>query len=66
MQDAKQTLKAAMGKVLKRGDTRVLATFHPSFALRSPSHESRDAAYQAIVQALARARRLADRPDANP
>ncbi|MCS3505711.1 UdgX family uracil-DNA binding protein [Achromobacter sp. JUb104] len=66
MQDAKQTLKAAMGKVLKRGDSRVLATFHPSFALRSPSHESRDAAYQAIVQALARARRLADRPDANP
>lgn len=66
MQDAKQTLKAAMGKVLKRGDARVLATFHPSFALRSPSHESRDAAYQAIVQALARARRLADRPDANP
>ncbi|AUA57875.1 uracil-DNA glycosylase family domain [Achromobacter spanius] len=66
MQDAKQTLKAAMGKVLKRGDSRVLATFHPSFALRSPSHESRDAAFQAIVQALARARRLADRPDANP
>ncbi|MDH0738072.1 UdgX family uracil-DNA binding protein [Achromobacter spanius] len=66
MQDAKQTLKAAMGKVLKRGNSRVLATFHPSFALRSPSHESRDAAYQAIVQALARARRLADRPDANP
>ena len=66
MQDAKQTLKAAMGKVLKRGNSRVLATFHPSLALRSPSHESRDAAYQAIVQALARARRLADRPDANP
>ncbi|MGV2863568.1 UdgX family uracil-DNA binding protein [Achromobacter sp. AGC39] len=60
MQDAKRTLKDAMGHVMKRGDTRVLATYHPSFALRSPSHESRDAAYHAIVQALARAKRLAD------
>lgn len=60
MQDAKRTLKDAMGHVMKRGNSRVLATYHPSFALRSPSHDSRDAAYQAIVKALARAKRLAD------
>lgn len=60
MRDRKLGLKASLGKTLARGDYKVVASYHPSYALRSPDAESRQAAYRAIVEALARARRLAD------
>lgn len=61
MRDRKHTLKASLGKTLERGDSRVLAAYHPSFALRSPNRESREAAFQTIVAALKRARGLIDK-----
>lgn len=42
-----------------RGKTPVLVAYHPSFALRSPDPEGRQAAFQTIVEALRRAGRLA-------
>ncbi|WP_457954076.1 uracil-DNA glycosylase family protein [Achromobacter xylosoxidans] len=59
--DRKLTLKAALGQSLRRGNTPVLVAYHPSFALRSPDPESRQAAFQTIVEALRRAGRLASR-----
>ncbi|MGZ9894655.1 UdgX family uracil-DNA binding protein [Bordetella bronchiseptica] len=54
------TLKHSLGRELARGDYRVLASYHPSYALRSPDPASRQAAYQSIVDALEHAGRLAD------
>ncbi|CUK04670.1 UdgX family uracil-DNA binding protein [Achromobacter xylosoxidans] len=59
--DRKLTLKAALGQSLLRGKTPVLVAYHPSFALRSPDPEGRQAAFQTIVEALRRAGRLADK-----
>ncbi|CUR69908.1 uracil-DNA glycosylase family protein [Achromobacter xylosoxidans] len=59
--DRKLTLKAALGQSLRRGNTPVLVAYHPSFALRSPDPESRQAAFQTIVEALRRAGRQAGR-----
>lgn len=59
MQGDKRTLRQSLGQVLKRGDTRVLTSYHPSYALRSPDPKSRQAAFQTIVDALAKARSLA-------
>lgn len=59
--DRKLTLKAALGQSLLCGKTPVLVAYHPSFALRSPDPEGRQAAFQTIVEALRRAGRLADK-----
>lgn len=59
MQGGKRTLRDSLGRVFKRGETQVLTSYHPSYALRSPDPESRQAAFQTIVDALAKARRLA-------
>ena len=59
--DRKLTLKAALGQSLRRGKTPVLVAYHPSFALRSPDPEGRQAAFQTIVEALRRAGRLTDK-----
>ena len=37
------------------GDSRILATYHPSAALRAPDHDKREAFYKAIVQDLKQA-----------
>jgi DNA polymerase len=39
----------------------VVATYHPSFALRQENDEARERVLEAIASALARARNLADR-----
>jgi len=52
-------LNAALGQVLERGETPVLASYHPSYVLRNPDRQGRDAAYAVLVRVLARARRLA-------
>ncbi|MBV2157042.1 uracil-DNA glycosylase [Achromobacter denitrificans] len=59
LQDRGHTLAAALGQTLDRGGIPVLASYHPSYALRNPDAQGRQAAYSTIVDALARARRLA-------
>jgi len=39
-----------------------LATWHPSYALRAPEHETRERAYADIVRTLAHAKRIAHAP----
>ncbi|MGY6271340.1 UdgX family uracil-DNA binding protein [Achromobacter denitrificans] len=55
------TLADALGRTLARGDVPVLASYHPSYALRNPDAQGRRAVYSSIVDTLARARRLAEK-----
>lgn len=59
LQGGKRSLRESLGQVFKRGDTRVIASYHPSYALRTPDPQSRHAAFETIVDALSKARRLA-------
>ncbi|TFW11390.1 DUF4130 domain-containing protein [Massilia arenosa] len=59
LEDPKATLKDAMGEPFLHQDRWIVATYHPSYALRVPDHESREAAFNAIVVAFERARQLA-------
>lgn len=59
LQGGKRSLRETLGQVFKRGDTRVIASYHPSYALRTPDPQSRHAAFETIVDALSKARRLA-------
>ncbi|MFJ3461260.1 UdgX family uracil-DNA binding protein [Achromobacter spanius] len=59
LQGGKRSLRESLGKVFKRGDTSVIASYHPSYALRTPDPQSRRAAFETIVDALSKARRLA-------
>jgi DNA polymerase len=61
LRDSKATLQASMGQAIEREGCMIVATYHPSFALRAPDPETRDKAYQAIVDALRDAHRLAAR-----
>jgi DNA polymerase len=60
LQDSGAKLQASMGRVIDHEGRKVVATYHPSFALRAPDPETREAAYRAIVEALERAHRLID------
>ncbi|WP_229012452.1 UdgX family uracil-DNA binding protein [Paraburkholderia gardini] len=51
----------ALGKTLEHGGRVIVATYHPSFALRAPDTETRDSAYAAIVAALRQAGTIANR-----
>ncbi|MEI2418061.1 UdgX family uracil-DNA binding protein [Orrella sp. JC864] len=46
------TLKQVMGQALEHEGRTVVPTYHPAYALRSPSSDARQRAYEAIVQAL--------------
>lgn len=59
LQDRSHTLAAALRQTLARGAIPVLAAYHPSYALRNPDPLGRQAAYETIVDALKRARKLA-------
>jgi DNA polymerase len=61
LEDPKSRLQDAIGKVVRHGDRFVVATYHPSFALRAPDADTRDRAYAAIVAALRDAKKLAQR-----
>ncbi|WMY12565.1 UdgX family uracil-DNA binding protein [Paraburkholderia phenoliruptrix] len=61
LEDPKSRLQDAIGKVIEHGDRLVVATYHPSFALRAPDPETRHRAYAAIVAALQDAKKLAQR-----
>jgi DNA polymerase len=52
------TLKDVLGQPVQHGGRWVVATYHPSYALRVPDQVSRDAAFRAIVDALETARKL--------
>ncbi|ADG17328.1 phage SPO1 DNA polymerase-related protein [Paraburkholderia atlantica] len=57
--DPHARLQDAFDKTLERGEQRVVATYHPSFALRAPDPETRREVYQRIVAALRTAQKLA-------
>jgi DNA polymerase len=59
MRDSKATLQASMGQAIEHEGHAIVATYHPSFALRAPDPETRERAYVAIVDALREAHRLA-------
>ncbi|MFM0216436.1 MULTISPECIES: UdgX family uracil-DNA binding protein [Paraburkholderia] len=61
LEDPKSRLQDAIGKVIEHGGRLVIATYHPSFALRAPDPETRHRAYAAIVAALQDARKLSQR-----
>jgi len=56
----KLSLRAAMAEPLRLGDTWVVATWHPSYALRVNTAEARANVEADIARAMAEARRLAD------
>ncbi len=51
-------LQASMDQVIDHDGRRIIATFHPSYALRAPDAGTRQRAYQAIVDAFRRAHDL--------
>ena len=54
-------LQASMGKAIEHDGRLVIATFHPSYALRSPDAATRESAYRAIVEAFRHAHRLIEK-----
>jgi DNA polymerase len=51
-------LQASTGDAIEHDGRLVIATFHPSYALRSPDAATRESAYRAIVVAFKHAHRL--------
>jgi uracil-DNA glycosylase family protein len=54
-------LQASMGAAIEHDGRLVIATFHPSYALRAPDAETRESAYRAIVEAFKHAHRLIEK-----
>jgi DNA polymerase len=63
LQDAHVRLQDYFGKVTRRDGRAILATWHPSYALRAPDPETRERAYSDIVRTLAHAKRIAHTPE---
>lgn len=60
LQDAHVRLQDDFGRVTEADGRTILATWHPSYALRAPDAETRERAYADIVGTLTDAKRLAD------
>jgi DNA polymerase len=58
LEDSRLRLQDALGKTIEHGEHRVVATYHPSFALRAPDASTRERVYADIVAALRTAHRL--------
>jgi uracil-DNA glycosylase family protein len=58
LQTSAAKLQASMDQVIEHDGQQVIATLHPSYALRAPDAETRERAYQAIVAAFRRAHQL--------
>lgn len=58
LQKSTVKLQASMGDAIEHDGRLVIATFHPSYALRSPDAATRESAYRAIVEAFKHAHRL--------
>ena len=54
-------LQASMGDAIEHDGRLVIATFHPSYALRAPDAGTRESAYRAIVKAFKHAHRLIEK-----
>jgi uracil-DNA glycosylase len=52
LDDPHARLQDSLGKTLEHGEHVIVATYHPSFALRAPDSETRRDVYAAIVAAL--------------
>ncbi|MBV7482646.1 UdgX family uracil-DNA binding protein [Bordetella sp. BOR01] len=58
MQAKSVALTPVLGQVLEHDGLAVIPTYHPSFALRAPDAQARQRAFDAIVDALAKAGRM--------
>ncbi|ABE35542.1 uracil-DNA glycosylase, 4 family protein [Paraburkholderia xenovorans LB400] len=58
LDDSHARLQDALGKTIGHGEHLVVATYHPSFALRAPDPETRRHVYDTIVAALQTADKL--------
>lgn len=58
LEDAHVRLQDHFGKTTRHGGRTILATWHPSYALRAPDPETRERAYADIVRTLAHAKRI--------
>jgi uracil-DNA glycosylase family protein len=58
LEDSSARLQDAVGKTIERGEHVIVATYHPSFALRAPDPDMRTQVFEAIVEALRSARQL--------
>ncbi len=63
LQDNDVTLEAARAPIRTAEGRLVVATFHPSYVLRTRGADSREHAYRTLVDALRTASRLAGEPD---
>jgi uracil-DNA glycosylase family protein len=61
LQKSTVKLQASMGDAIEHDGRLVIATFHPSYALRSPDAATRESAYRAIVEAFRHAHRLIEK-----
>jgi uracil-DNA glycosylase len=61
LQKSTVKLQASMGDAIEHDGRLVIATFHPSYALRSPDTGTRERAYRAIVEAFKHAHRLIEK-----
>jgi uracil-DNA glycosylase len=58
LDDSHARLQDVIGKSIEHGEQTVVASYHPSFALRAPDPETRRRVYDAIVAALQAADKL--------
>lgn len=58
LDDSHSRLQDALGKPIEHGEHLVVATYHPSFALRAPDPQTRQRVYATIVDALRSAEKL--------
>jgi DNA polymerase len=61
LQKSTVKLQASMGDAIEHDGRLVIATFHPSYALRAPDAGTRERAYRAIVEAFKHAHRLTEK-----
>jgi DNA polymerase len=59
LEDAHVRLQAHFGSATRYNGRTILATWHPSYALRAPDPETRERAYSDIVRTLVHAKRIA-------
>lgn len=64
LEDAHVRLQDHFGKQIEHDERVVLATWHPSYALRAPDPDARHRAYNDIVTTLRRAGEIAEQSDA--
>jgi len=59
LQSGSVSLKDYMEQPVERDGRWIIAAYHPAFALRVPSHEERQRAFETITEALRQAKKLA-------